>query len=280
MQKLSIQIGFNGRFFPSNWRPAREEISFGRAHGFAALQFRSREEGLAAQHLGDELAVLCDLLEAAGLTAVMEIVVRIDAYGRTAAGRTPFDILRANLPAIQTLPCRCVHWHLALLHPMDESTVHILETSLKPQFLDAVELAMKNGFRFGFEHNEPALRLFAQPEACAAMLDAVPGLGFVWDVNHTTPENLAAFQSLIPCMSMLHISDTPLPEVNHHLPLGMGTIDFAAYGRALYAGGFSGPAILEIGGLPKSGGYGRDTDTALASSLRFLQTAFMSATAP
>jgi sugar phosphate isomerase/epimerase len=74
-------------------------------------------------------------------------------------------------------------------------------------------------------------------------------------------------------MSMLHVSDTPLPAVNHHLPLGMGTIDFAAYAQALYAGGFSGPAILEIGGLPQSGGYGRDTDAALASSLQHLQEA-------
>lgn len=270
---MSIQIGFNGRFFPANWRPAREEIAFGRMHGFSALQFMGKEEGLSEQHLGDELAVLRDLLCAAGLTAVMEIVVRIDAHGRTGSGRTPLDVLRANLPAIQTLPCRCVHWHLALLHPADESTIHALETSLKSQFVAAVDLASKHGFRFGFEHNEPALRLFAQPEVCAAMLDAAPGLGFVWDMNHTTVEDLPAFLSLIPRMSMLHVSDTPLPAVNHHLPLGMGTIDFAAYAQALYAGGFSGPAILEIGGLPQSGGYGRDTDAALASSLQHLREA-------
>jgi L-ribulose-5-phosphate 3-epimerase len=34
----------------------------------------------------------------------------------------------------------------------------------------------------------------------------------------------------------------------------------------LAAAGFAGPAILEIGGLPKSGGYGRDTDEALNKS--------------
>jgi hypothetical protein len=38
----------------------------------------------------------------------------------------------------------------------------------------------------------------------------------------------------------------------------------------LFNGGFHGPAILEIGGLPKSGGYGRDTDQALADSLQRL----------
>jgi sugar phosphate isomerase/epimerase len=67
-------------------------------------------------------------------------------------------------------------------------------------------------------------------------------------------------------MSMLHVADTPLPEVNHHLPLGLGAIDFSAYMGALLGRGFAGPAILEIGGLPRSGGYGRDTDAALVES--------------
>ena len=93
------------------------------------------------------------------------------------------------------------------------------------------------------------------------------------DFNHTAPEDLAAFEALIPRMSLLHVSDTPLPEVNHHLPLGLGNIDFAAYCQTLIERGFNGPAILEIGGLPKSGGYGRDTDEALMDSLRRLQAA-------
>jgi sugar phosphate isomerase/epimerase len=98
-------------------------------------------------------------------------------------------------------------------------------------------------------------------------------LCFVWDFNHTTPEDLPAFLALMPRMSMLHVSDTLLPEVNYHLPLGLGTVDFAAYCQALRTGGFHGPAILEIGGLPKSGGYGRDTDTALQDSRQRLQQA-------
>ncbi len=77
--------------------------------------------------------------------------------------------------------------------------------------------------------------------------------------------------ALIPRMSMLHVADTPLPEVNHHLPLGEGSVDLADYCRALRQGGFAGPAILEIGGLPKSGGFGRDTDAALVASLRHLR---------
>jgi L-ribulose-5-phosphate 3-epimerase len=37
--------------------------------------------------------------------------------------------------------------------------------------------------------------------------------------------------------------------------------------------GFDGIGILEIGGLPKSGGFGRDTDEALIDSLKKLSTA-------
>jgi sugar phosphate isomerase/epimerase len=74
--------------------------------------------------------------------------------------------------------------------------------------------------------------------------------------------------------SMLHISDTRLPETNEHLPLGMGTVDFARYCQLLRASKFHGPAILEIGGLPKSGGYDRDTDAALIDSLERLRSAY------
>jgi sugar phosphate isomerase/epimerase len=74
-------------------------------------------------------------------------------------------------------------------------------------------------------------------------------------------------------MTMLHIADTRLPAVNEHLPLGLGTVDFAGYSSALLARSFSGPAILEIGGMPASGGYGRDTDEALIDSLHRLQRA-------
>lgn len=74
-------------------------------------------------------------------------------------------------------------------------------------------------------------------------------------------------------MTLLHVADTPLPAVNYHLPLGMGSVDLPAYCAALLAGEYRGPAILEIGGLPQSGGYGRDTDDALIDSRARFQTA-------
>jgi L-ribulose-5-phosphate 3-epimerase len=61
------------------------------------------------------------------------------------------------------------------------------------------------------------------------------------------------------------------------LPLGLGTVDFTTYCRALLARGFHGPAILEIGGLPVSGGYGRDTDAALIDSRARLHAALATA---
>jgi len=147
-----------------------------------------------------------------------------------------------------------------------------MESALIPQFEQGVRLAAEHGFRFGFEHNEIQLHsFFNQPERCRHILDAVPGLHFVWDFNHTPLEHLDQYKSLIPRMSMLHISDTPLPDTNHHLPLGQGNINFDEYFQALQFGGFSGAAILEIGGLPKSGGYGKDSDSALIASLNRLQ---------
>jgi sugar phosphate isomerase/epimerase len=269
----NLQIGLNGRFFPSNWRPVLDEIAFAQTYGFTTLQFPGKEEGLRAEHLGAELPIIKDALAAAGITVVMEIVIRVDNTGCTSSGYTPLEVLSANLPAILALPCRYVHWHLVPLMPIDVETIHILEEQLIPQFAAGVALADKYDFRFGFEHNEPELLLFGTPEVCAQTLAAVPGLGFVWDFNHTIPEHIGAFQALIPRMSMLHVSDTPLPAVNYHLPLGQGTIDLVDYCRALRAGGFTGPAILEIGGLPKSGGFGRDTDEALIDSATRLQQA-------
>jgi sugar phosphate isomerase/epimerase len=201
----------------------------------------------------------------------MEIVVRIDSSGRTASGQTPLDVLRANLPAIQGLQCRCVHWHLVadpLPHP---SIISTMESELLPQFEEATALAQHHEFQFGIEHNEPDLLLFGTPDACERLLEAVPGIGFVWDLNHTIPDHLVAFENLTPRMSMLHISDTLLPQVNSHWPVGRGNIDFASYFQVLTQYRFDGPAILEIGGLPQSGGYGQDTDEALVNSLLALK---------
>jgi L-ribulose-5-phosphate 3-epimerase len=262
-----ILFGLNYRDFPSNWRPAQEEVAFARAHGFASMQFHGRERGLSDAELGAPAAAVAADLTAAGIVPVMEIIVRVHAAGRTEAGYTPIEVLQANLPAITALGCRCVHWHLVPITEAGTEVWEALEQALVPQLVAGVALGAAHGFRFGIEHNEPAIPLFPTPARCAAALATVPGLGFVWDLNHTAPDQLDGYLALTDRMTMLHVADTPLPAVNHHLPLGLGTIDFAAYFAALHARHFAGPAILEIGGLPISGGYGRDTDRALVESL-------------
>lgn len=263
-----LLFGLNYRDFPQNWRPAHEEIAFARTHGFAAMQFHGREQGLSDAELGASATAVGADLTAARIVPVMEIIVRVDEAGRTAKGSTPIEILRANLPAITALGCRCVHWHLVPQAEADSAIWQELERALVPQLAAGVALGAAHGFRFGIEHNEPALPLFPTPERCATALAAVPSLGFVWDLNHTAPEQLDGYLALTDQMTMLHVADTPLPAVNHHLPIGLGTLDFAARFAALRARHFTGPAILEIGGLPLSGGYGRDTDQALVESLR------------
>jgi L-ribulose-5-phosphate 3-epimerase len=267
-----IAIGMNGRFFPNNWRPALQEIAFAGANGFRWLQFQGWENGLSEDDLGAAYMDVEYALHMEQLTAVMEIVVRVDANGLTESGKTPLDLLKVNLPAIRALSCSCVHWHLVPLESMSEADNARLEQSFLPQFAEGAALGKQYGFKFGFEHNEPDMMLFGSPKSCAKLLKNVPNLYFVWDLNHTLPQHVGDFIVLIPRMSMVHVSDTPLPEVNCHLPIGMGTIDFVDYFIWLVGRGFNGPVVLEIGGLPKSGGYGRDTDEALIDSFKKLST--------
>ena len=274
----SIKIGMNARFPPFCSHTVLEEIAFARSSGFDCVQFAVREPGDYAARLGVLLETLGQALRTANLTSVMEIVIRIDQTGKNAIGQTPLQTLQATLPVILALQCSCVHWHLV---PMDNTLsttlLQDMEDALISQFTDGVALAVSHGFRFGFEHNEPSIPLFATPARCASMLEKVENLGFVWDFNHTIPAHLDGFLQLTPRMTMLHVSDTPLPIVNYHLPLGKGSLDFARYCLELRQRGFLGPAILEIGGLPQSGGYGQDTDAALLLSRERLAAAIQEA---
>jgi len=269
-----VPVGMNARLFPSNWRPVRDEIAFASASGFEAIQLPGQIQGLDADRLGDSFSTVAALLRSSNLIAVMEIVVLVDTAGRTKLGTTPLEVLEANLPAITTLPCARVHLHLAPSERAESSTWQSVELRLAPQLAAGVELARQHGFSFGFEHNEPDIPVFPSAARCIALLDAVPGLGLVWDFNHTPLAEVPTYLDQAERISMLHISDTPLPDLNYHLPLGLGAIDFASYCGGLLQRGFNGPAILEIGGLPKSGGYGRDTDAALVESAQRLRRAF------
>lgn len=268
-------IGTNARLFPSNWRPALDEVEFARRNGFRAIQFHGQPNGLSAAQLGAEPSVVGEALRDARLAPVMEILMFVDGDGRQESGRTPLEIFTTNLPAIGALGCVHVHWHLALRQQSTYTQVQIdmLEAALIPQIGEAVTIASAHGFRFAIEHNSLEARPFHTPDRVAMLLEAIPGLGLVWDLNHAAPEQVDGYLALARRISMLHVGDTPLPEVNYHLPLGLGNIDFPHYLAGLLTAGFDGPAILEIGGLAKSGGYGRDTDEALVDSQSVLLAA-------
>lgn len=264
---MTIRMGMNGRFFSENWRPALQEIQFAHQHQFSAIQWRGPATGLiSAAALGAPLMIVAAELVRLRIEPVMELMLIVDDKGDMPQGGRPIDALKANLPAIETMGFTAVHWHLVPAGDLSDGACRALETALRPQLAEGVALGQQYGFRFGFEHNEPRIGLFSTPEACAAALEAVEGLQFVWDFNHTTPADFESFAALAPYMSMLHISDTVWPNVNDHLPLGLGNLDLRPFVEVLNAVGFEGVGVLEIGGLPASGGYGRDTDEALIDS--------------
>ncbi len=271
LKKSNIALGFAARLFEQ--KTAAAEIEFAAKNRFAAIQFRGPEEGLNAGHLRTELKKIAAMMREARMVPALELLVGLEENGRTPTGKTPSEILAANMPAIEALAIQYVHWHL---YPVDYETigkveVRALEEKVVPDLQAGVTLARGCSFVLAIENNSPEAPMFAAPENCHRLLKKLPYLGLVWDLNHTLPEHADSFLELSHRMAMLHVSDTPLPATNHHLPLGLGHIDFSHYLQQLQKNGFCGPAILEIGGLPISGGYGRDTDEALIASRAHLE---------
>ena len=269
-----MKLGFTARLFPNNWRPALDEVAFAQQHGFQAMQLLCRADGIHQEFLGTSPAILGEALRDANITPVIEMNLAVNADGTMTGGRTPLDVLEANVSAIVDLGCHSVHWHMVVAPSLADDDVHRLECTLLSQLAAGTAIAQDNGFYFGFEHNALTNPLFCTAESCQMALDAVPNLKFVWDCNHTLTEDFAGFQALAARVCLLHVSDTPLPVTNSHLPLGQGNVDFAAFRQALQEHDFVGPAVLEIGGQPFSGGYGQDTDAALLESHTELMRAF------
>jgi L-ribulose-5-phosphate 3-epimerase len=257
-----MRIGMLGRFFPGNWRPPADEIRFAAENEFAALQLRTDSPGEIARDLRADLAEVGRVCSETGVEPVVEMLLRLSDYPSIAGA------LDANLAALAELGCRRVH-----VHPVPgarDIDVAQLERELPRLFREAVELATAHGLVLGVEHNSREHRLLVEPDSCAELLANVPGLSFVWDLNHADPR---AFTHLRDRLSLVHASDTPLPTTNHHLPMGLGNIDFSVLA------GVEVPVILEIGGLPASGGPGFDTDAALRESQTRLRAAAASGTA-
>jgi sugar phosphate isomerase/epimerase len=241
-----------GRFFPLNWRPPVEEIRFAGEHGFDALQIRSDRAGGIADELRADPSEVGRAFAASGVEPVLEMLV----FHQGEPGTIP-RALRENLPAIEQIGFRRVH-----VHPVGPEDAAPL---LADDFGEALEIALGAGLIFGVEHNAVGHRLLIDPASVHTLLDAVPGLHLVWDLNHTSAEDVAEFERLRDRLSLVHVSDTPLPETNHHLPLGRGSVDFTVVKDITV------PLILEVGGLPISGGPGFDTDEVLLDSLARLR---------
>lgn len=278
-----MKIGYIDRCFSEHWRPALEEIAFARANGFGALQYMVHPNGQGRPQQSDTPPeALRDALAEAGITPTLEINCRVNAQGLMRDRRAPETLYEQFTPFILTVGCRHVHLHATADSAFDDATIARVEEGLLPQLARGVEWAQAHDFRFAFEHNarNPHYgQIFARPKACAAALAAVPGLNFVWDWNHTHPGDADTFTSLAERVALAHVSDTPLPAVNHHLPLGLGSVPLAQYSAAIPTQGDAPILILEIGGLPLSGGYGRDRDDALLDSRIRLEQAWREANA-
>jgi L-ribulose-5-phosphate 3-epimerase len=247
-----------GRFFNrhtgGNWRPPSQELAFAAQAGFDTLQVQSRRPGELEDELGVPAVALGALYDELGVEPALEMLVRHEGEPGTFA-----RALKANLDAIEAAGFLRVH-----IHPVgpEEAKPHLAR-----DLAEAAAVAADVGLIFGVEHNAPGHRLLVGIEEVEALLEQVPTLGLVWDINHTPADEVDRFLALQERFTLVHVSDTPLPETNHHLPLGRGRVDFSQLPPLDDV-----PFVLEIGGLPHSGGPGLDTDEALLESLAFLRT--------
>jgi len=244
---------FFGRLTGGNWRPPADELRFAASAGFDTVQIRSDRPGELEDELGIGVQELGELFDDTGLEPVLEMLVRHDGEPGCLA-----RALRANLDAIDAIGFLRVHIHA--VGPSEAAPL------LAADYAEALAVAQEAGLLFAAEHNAPGHRLLVGPDEVEALLEAVPGLGLIWDINHTEAEDVPRFLALRERLTLVHVSDTPLPETNHHLPLGRGNVDFS-----VLRGIDDVPLVLEIGGLPHSGGPGLDTDEALLDSLARLR---------
>lgn len=246
---------FFGRSTGGNWRPPAQEIAFAAGAGFDTLQIQGRRAGELEDELGIDAAELGALFDDAGVEPALEMLVRHEGEPGTFA-----RALEANLAAIEAIGILRVH-----IHPVGgpEGLPHLVD-----DYRAALEIAESAGLVFAAEHNAPGHTLLVGPDEVERLLDAVPGLGLIWDINHTPADEVARFLAWHERIALVHVSDTPLPQTNHHLPLGRGSVDLSVLRTFVDV-----PLVLEIGGLPHSGGPGLDTDEALLDSLARLRAA-------
>ena len=254
-RRLVVDVGMLGRFFGrltgGNWRPPAEELAFAAAAGFDTVQIRSDRAGEIEDELGVDPETLGALFDDGGVEPVLEMLVRHDGEPGTIA-----RALRANLAAIERDRCS----PRARPPGRPERGGAAARRPISPRRSTVAEDA---GLIFGVRAQRAGAPAARRPDDVEALLDAVPGLGFVWDVNHTRPEHVTRFLALrerIHARARLgHAApgDEPPPSARPRQcrlqPVRTPRRRAARSSRSA--------------GLPPRGGRGLDTDEALLDSL-------------
>lgn len=113
------------------------------------------------------------------------------------------------------------------------------------------EAAKACGVRLCLENLFPRISPFSTPEAFREVFDRFPDLWMTLDLGHAHigEEGMARILGFIQAVPdrihHLHVSDNR-GKRDDHLPLGQGSIDFAAAADALQAAGYDGTITLEI----------------------------------
>ncbi|MBX6772144.1 MAG: sugar phosphate isomerase/epimerase [Chloroflexi bacterium] len=226
-------------------RDVIQEIRTFRDMGFDFIDLTLEPEGARASKL--DLIAVSGILQETGLRAVghtpwyLPIGSPFDSVRQAA-----LDELTRCLDAFAQLGISPVNIHPDPRAPLYDHQWIIWRNTESLRYL--AERATERGLQLMVE-NIPGL--FNLPEVLAAVLDAVPSLGWHLDVGHANlgnPTNLTGqlLETLGRRLLHVHLSDNRGGDLDLHLPLGAGTIDWPWVIRLLKRAGFDGTITLEV----------------------------------
>jgi sugar phosphate isomerase/epimerase len=166
---------------------------------------------------------------------------------------SPYDELREV--ALREIE-RCVDVFAALgitrisVHPDPRVPLHepdyVVDRNIQ-SFQRLSAYAAAHGARLLFEN---LAGLFGRPDVIGRVLDAVPDLGLLLDVGHTNlgPRNNAdeVLARIGPRLAHVHFSDNRGGDMDLHLPLGAGRIDWEWVVKLLKSHGYDDTITLEV----------------------------------
>jgi sugar phosphate isomerase/epimerase len=219
---------------------------------------------------------------AAWLPDGKEVGALISDLGLSAVGHTayylpvasPFDDLRRTA---RELFGRCLDTfadagvELVNVHPDIRLPLHHADHVRARNAAAIGELsadAGQRGIRLMVENID---RMFTEPEDFTGIFDAAPDAGFHLDIGHANlrlgPGQHIRTTALLDAhgdrLAHVHVSDNRGGELDLHLPLGAGVIDWKAAIRALKKKGYDGTVTLEV--------FSRERDYLRASRRLWLE---------